>query len=424
MSLQDPYLINTDMDVHLRDARHAHQLYTQHNFALAPKTKFLFHVVFDLYDEVGDQTTSNTAKFRKEIGVLAKSASLPNYRVSVENKQQYNRKKNIQTRIDYSDCTLTFHDDNLGLTRGLLEDYYKYYFVDGNHSDESGVSSGAPAYQARDKYKSAVPSYGLNNGKTNPFFKSIRIYQLARREWFAYTLVNPLVSAFDHGDVDATTGGDFNSNTMTIAYESVIYSNGKVKGAAKPTGFTDEETAYDNHPSALTYNDPAMEYKYGAADPVLLGNRQRNRFNPVQPRSSNNNSKRDSIFGNISGGNILGAGLRDLNNSNTPGGLRGVNIPRSNSTTSSQLVSGQGRVLDGDTIVNGLSNNPSAKASFVARALNSNAQQGESLASYNSASATKQAAIETSLINKAASGDRKLAGQATDAIDAFKGRII
>ena len=95
MSLQDPYLINTDMDVHLRDARHAHQLYTQHNFALAPKTKFLFHVVFDLYDEVGDQTTSNTAKFRKEIGVLAKSASLPNYRVSVENKQQYNRKKNL-----------------------------------------------------------------------------------------------------------------------------------------------------------------------------------------------------------------------------------------------------------------------------------------------------------------------------------------
>ena len=28
MSFKDPYLFNIDMDVHLRDARHAHQLYT------------------------------------------------------------------------------------------------------------------------------------------------------------------------------------------------------------------------------------------------------------------------------------------------------------------------------------------------------------------------------------------------------------
>ena len=47
MSFKDPYLFNSSNDVHLRDARHAHQLYTEHNFALAPKTKFLYHVVFD-----------------------------------------------------------------------------------------------------------------------------------------------------------------------------------------------------------------------------------------------------------------------------------------------------------------------------------------------------------------------------------------
>ena len=181
MSFKDQYLFNTNMDVHLRDARHAHQLYTEHSFAVAPKTKFLYHVVFELYDEV-KVFGSNTDNFKKEIGVLVKQSDLPGYRVSIENKQQYNRKKNMQTRLDYEDVTIQFHDDNLGLTRGLLEDYYKYYFVDGNHnSNGSGFSQffNSSAFNARDKYDTRVPNYGLNNSKINPFFKFIRIYQLA-----------------------------------------------------------------------------------------------------------------------------------------------------------------------------------------------------------------------------------------------------
>ena len=237
MSFKDPYLFNTSNDVHLRDARHAHQLYTEHNFALAPKTKFLYHVVFDLYDEVRSQG-SNTDLHKKEIGVLVKQADLPAYRVSVENKQQYNRKKNMQTRIDYQDITIQFHDDNLGLTRGLLEDYYMYYYVDGNHRDQGGFFSSffgsQNAYNARDKYDNLVPNYGLNNGKYNPFFKNIRIYQLARRQWFAYTLINPLITQFDHGDVEAADGSGFNANSISVAYESVIYSNGSVGQGGQP----------------------------------------------------------------------------------------------------------------------------------------------------------------------------------------------
>ena len=57
---------------------------------------------------------------------------MPSFRASVENKQQYNRKKNVQTRVDYQDCRIAFHDDNTGVTRALLEEYYRYYFVDAN----------------------------------------------------------------------------------------------------------------------------------------------------------------------------------------------------------------------------------------------------------------------------------------------------
>ena len=34
-----------------------------------------------------------------------------------------------------------------------------------------------------------------------PFFEYIKIYQLAKQSWASYTLVNPLLSAWQHGDL-------------------------------------------------------------------------------------------------------------------------------------------------------------------------------------------------------------------------------
>ena len=334
MSLIDPYLQDiSGLDVHLRDARHAHQLYTEHSFALAPKTKYLYHVVFDLYDEVGNSFNNNTVNFKKEIGVLVNQADLPSYRVSVENKQQYNRKKNIQTRLDYQDVNIVFHDDNLGLTRGLLEDYYKYYYVDGNHRDQqrsSGFFAPSNAYRARDKYDDNVPNYGLNNGKDNPFFKFIRIYQLAKREWFAYTLINPLITAFDHGSVQSDDAASWNANQITVSYESVIYSNGSVNERGEPVAFTDPETRYDNVPSPLGY------WSNGLSDTVDRLSRSPGLIDPLRvfsnnilPRVRNERSRRDSLLSQSSNGlGRIGLGLLDLFAGGTAGGLTGAVIPQ------------------------------------------------------------------------------------------------
>ena len=267
MSLKDAFLFNLQSETHLRDARHANQIYTQSNFAFAPKSKYMYHVRFEPNDEVGNSATSNVFQFQKELGVLVKSADLPSFRASVENKQQYNRKKNVQTRVDYQDCRITFHDDNTGVTRALLEEYYRYYFVDANKN----TTGAEAAYGPRDKYFARVPSYGLDNRKKHPFFKYITFYQLARREWVAYTLVNPLLSAWDHGGVDASDGG-FNENTITVAYESVQYTSGNV-GNDTPAGFADASVGYDVEPSPLGYLDNAMIPNGGEKGllPALIG---------------------------------------------------------------------------------------------------------------------------------------------------------
>jgi hypothetical protein len=433
MSFQDSYLRDTSgLDVHLRDARHAHQLYTEHGFALAPKTKYLYHVVFDMSDEVGHQYRSNTARFQKEIGVLVNQADLPQYRVSVENKQQYNRKKNIQTRLDYQDVNIRFHDDNLGLTRGLLEDYYKYYYVDGNHRDQqssSGFFSASNAFKARDKYDETVPNYGLNNGKTNPFFRYIRIYQLAKRQWFAYTLINPLITAFDHGSVESSDASSWNANSITVSYESVIYSNGTVNEQGEPLAFTDPETRYDNVMSPLGSWSNSMSKTVDILSriPTLIDpNRQRR--NNVLPRVRNQRSRRDSLFSNSSNGTgSIGLGLLDLFAGGSTGGLLGAVVPNVDGRrqeSPSTLDSGNRRILDGDNILREFNNRPSAKSSYIARALNINALPGETLSSYNSSNTASQSAIEGILINRAISGDKKLAEIATDAIELSKGSIL
>ena len=435
MSFKDPYLFNIDMDVHLRDARHAHQLYTEHSFAIAPKTKFLYHVVFELYDEV-KTFGSNTDNFKKEIGVLVKRSDLPAYRVSVENKQQYNRKKNIQTRIDYEDLTVEFHDDNLGLTRGLLEDYYKYYYVDGNHGDQRFSTSNA--FNARDKYESQVPNYGLNNYKYNPFFKYIRIYQLARRAWYAYTLVNPLITQFNHGDVESASAGDFNANTINVAYEGVIYSNGQVNELGEPVAFTDPETRYDNVMSPLGYWDNTMSRGADnlSREPTLFNNLRNFGMGSILPRSRNDNSRGSSILRNVGRAlgreegtlGMIGAGLQDLFSVTQPGGLLGSRVPQIDSRppqSSSRLPQGTGRILDSDTIRNQFNINPSAKASYISRALNSNAISNQDLDSYFDASATGRTAIENELVDRATSGnDIKMQKIATEAVEANRGTLI
>ena len=238
-------------DIHLRDYRHARNLYYEYGLAYAPKTKFLYHCLLEPSPEIGNSSTSNFFAFQKQIGVLVKAADLPTFRVQVDNRKQYNRIKQFQTRLDYNDVTLTFHDDNVGVTRALLEEYYKYNFLDGRHDIQKNALV-AGAYASRDKYSPTVPKYGLNTGNTGPFFTSITIYQLSRQQYFAYTLVNPIVTQWSHGSVEASDASGLNENTMGIAYESVLYTTGDIGEDSEPVAFTDPETGYDQTPSPLS----------------------------------------------------------------------------------------------------------------------------------------------------------------------------
>ena len=223
----------------LGDFRHAERLYLDGNYRLAPRTKFSYHVVFDI-----DPLALKSAKFQgKHIGeteMLVKTADLPKFTVETVTKNQYNRKKIVQKMINYDPINLTLHDDSEGVTNAMWALYYGYYYRDRN-MPISTYSGNA--------YKGDMYRYGFDNNVDVPFFRSISIYTMSQRRFLGYTLVNPMITAWQHGQVNQSDSATPMENTMTIAYENVIYSGGAVKKGT-PKGFA--TLHYDNLPSPLS----------------------------------------------------------------------------------------------------------------------------------------------------------------------------
>lgn len=280
----------------LGDFAHASRLFVQSNYRLAPKQKFLYHCVFNINPAVKGKFQSLSTG-ASAINMLVKTVDLPKFKVNTDLAYQYNRKKQVHTKIEYDPVTVTFHDDSLGLTTALWSSYYGYYFADSSHGPSQGslpalgssglggtslggiistantvvnfvkslgkrgtnvsnaIGSAAPgtppAYQ-NNTYKGEELNkfrFGLDNGSSIPFFSSIQIFQMSRRTYQSFTLINPKIISMSHDNLSYAEGGGITQNTMSIIYEAVIYGQGAVK-QGNPTGFGTEY--YDQTPSPLS----------------------------------------------------------------------------------------------------------------------------------------------------------------------------
>lgn len=400
MSWWKSFILPREINTHLRDARHANQLFTQYGHMFSPKVKFLYHVVFEPAPDVS--FNSNTREYNKQIGVLVKSADLPAYRADIQNKQQYNRKKNLQTRIDYQDIRIVLHDDNLGATRSMLEEYYRFYFQDGNHVLGGTFFTPDGSFGPRDKYSSITPNYGLNNFIDGPFFSTIKIYQLGLQNWYSYTLVNPLLSGWEHGSVDSS-GSEINENSITIAYESVLYDNGTIGEDGEPKHFTDAETGYDN-----TFSPLQSRLSNKTEDFLLptLGKIVEDIFDFKIPFGTND-APGTEFFNNLTSRQIQQTPNFSSTSNTIPGYLIPVRDTQNNQLPDAILkvdrVSG-----DPETTYRALIENPVAFNSFLAKLLNTGYIEGLNFQSYLLLSPSEQSIILSDIQAQAVSGDYKI----------------
>ena len=236
------------------DFTHASALYRRNNFRLAPKNRFLYHIVIDVNTTALSTLGSSVYNIlnKREFNLLASSADLPSYSIATETIPQYNRKKVIQTMINYNEVGIEFHDDNAGLTTLLWEAYYRYYYQDGNYTDQSS----RPRSYATKLYDTDIANtyrHGFNRRRTTdiPFFNSITIHQLHPQNkestFTSFTLVNPLITEWSHDRVDQSDGAGVMKNNMRLAYETVLYDR-EITSSENIQSFGDIQH-YDTVPS-------------------------------------------------------------------------------------------------------------------------------------------------------------------------------
>jgi len=238
---------------YLKDFTHAKKLFRSDAYALAPNQKFLFHVFFTLNVPYPSSDSGL-------VGALVKSVQLPSYSIDTKEYIQYNRKRNVHNKIEYRPVDIKLHDDSSDTVRSLWYNYYSYYFADSDYAYDSPVNNGGPqgngmAYNGRDIYKPewTHPAWGMSTKSASgsvkpPFFKNIKIYGMSRGNYILYTVVNPVITEWRHDTYDYAQADGIMEHSMSVKYEAVKYSKGKVSDGIP--GFA-EPQRYDTSPSPL-----------------------------------------------------------------------------------------------------------------------------------------------------------------------------
>jgi hypothetical protein len=189
--------------------------------------------------------------------LLVKKIDLPKFTITTETLNQYNRKTVVQTKLNYGNINIDFHDDNSDITTNLWKNYYKYYFADGKY----GVGTSTPVQFTDTKYGITDYSYGLDNGQRNQFFKSIDIYVLHQQKFTQITLINPTVTEWAHDSLNQDEGTKILANKMGVIYEDVIYNQGTINKNKDSGAFT--AVFYDKTPSPLSIGGNGTNTLFG-----------------------------------------------------------------------------------------------------------------------------------------------------------------
>lgn len=265
------------------DYAHAAKTFLTNGYQFAPRQKYLFHVYFTINTAYVPslRTAFGNNQEIATIGLMVKNIQLPTYQMSVETMNQYNRKRLVQTKIEYQPIQVEFHDDGGDLIRDMWYSYYSYYYKDPSQKyDNLAPNNGnlgplvqTPngfSYNNRDIYDSTrtVNDWGyigesytdgkdiFSVGPTGkpPFFRDIRIFGLNQHKWASYVLINPMITEWQHDTYDYAQGNGTMSNRMSIRYETVKYGTGAV-GDVRPdnnvVGFADP-AYYDTNISGIT----------------------------------------------------------------------------------------------------------------------------------------------------------------------------
>lgn len=177
-----------------------------------PRQKFAYRLSAVFSGEAGYTQGSDT------FWLLADSVELPSHSYTTTTLNQYNRKRVVQTRVDYDPISISIVDtvDNSFLSMMIA---YSNYYYGGNLFTKS------PDQYALDTTVDNDFNFGYSpvshTGKY--FFDQIIIHREAKGEDQKVILINPIIAAVRHDTLSYNAGADATRWQIQLVYEGIQY---------------------------------------------------------------------------------------------------------------------------------------------------------------------------------------------------------
>ena len=107
-----------------------------------PRAKHAFVVEFYTTRTTGNKPWRNMLK---DLSTVVQSCDLPSFAFNTQTLNQYNRKRIIQTKVEWNPITIRFYDTRDNKFQIVMEEYFKWYYKDGRSDiNKFGVGAYTP----------------------------------------------------------------------------------------------------------------------------------------------------------------------------------------------------------------------------------------------------------------------------------------
>lgn len=238
MGFFDKFLQGSGRNFYIKDFQNAYRFKPDVN---PGRQKFQGYVNFifnrDLYATLYSEAANpqRTTDLRTNLSSMVRTADLPGVTFQTETKNAFNRKKLVQTGIQYEPVNMTVLDTvgNEWLT--VLMKYFSYYYMDprnmettsddrdlsaglsrtGNMENAYG-SSGFTGFDGVSKWDSNTAGFNIN--PSAHFFERIDYVIYHGNKGVQYSLMNPILQSFRPNNIDYADS-NFREFELSFIYE-------------------------------------------------------------------------------------------------------------------------------------------------------------------------------------------------------------
>ena len=222
-----------EREFYLRDFRNAYH-YRPHQDP--PRQQFGGFVSFVLDRDLFKDPfyNDNIEELRTRMGSLVRTADMPQIEFKTQTLNEYNRKKIVNTGVEYQPVTIRVVDTASNAWLTIIMKYFAYHYMNprnkGNQGDRdldnasniTGAEMIASQFGAGGPFDSNKAGYNINY---NPhFFERIDYILYHAQKGTQYSLFNPVMTGFTHTPIDYASN-ELMEFTMTFQYESFTTYN-------------------------------------------------------------------------------------------------------------------------------------------------------------------------------------------------------